>query len=171
MLGKTDIENAAPTLVIVAAAQAADPHPAWRYQPACIRRWSPDGGRPCCPNYLWKSLMNMKLDRCISFTATGRMSWKQYRRRRNEKPKAAKRDSPTWKWLAIRETAGWGETHWECCQSYPIPLVLTLYRSGNIIRRIRQGQMLWAWSFRDGGRKVATVWGRHGPEVGDYQPL
>ena len=69
-----------------------------------------------------------------------------------------------------QETVGWGETYWECCQSYPIPLVLTLYRSGNIIRRIRQGQMLWAWSFLDGGRKVATVWGlTHGPEVGDFQ--
>ncbi|HEY4872593.1 MAG TPA: hypothetical protein VIH77_00085 [Steroidobacteraceae bacterium] len=69
-----------------------------------------------------------------------------------------------------QETVGWGETHWECCQSYPIPLVLTLYRSGNIIRRIRQGQMLWAWSFRDGGRKVATVWGTtHGSDIGDFQ--
>ena len=69
-----------------------------------------------------------------------------------------------------QETVGWGETYWECCQSYPIPLVLTLYRSGSIIRRIRQGQMLWAWSFLDGGRKVATVWGpTHGPEVGDYR--
>jgi hypothetical protein len=69
-----------------------------------------------------------------------------------------------------RETAGWGETYWECCQSYPIPLVLTLYRSGSIIRRIRQGQMLWAWAFLDGGKKVATVWGlTHGPEVGDYR--
>jgi hypothetical protein len=30
--------------------------------------------------------------------------------------------------------------------------------------------MLWAWSFLDGGRKVATVWGlTHGPEVGDFQ--
>jgi hypothetical protein len=25
-----------------------------------------------------------------------------------------------------RETVGWGETYWECCQSYPITLVLTL---------------------------------------------
>lgn len=69
-----------------------------------------------------------------------------------------------------QESVGWGETYWECCQSYPIPLVLTLYRSGSIIRRIRQGQELWAWSFLDGGRKVATVWGlTHGPEVGDFQ--
>jgi hypothetical protein len=67
-------------------------------------------------------------------------------------------------------TVGWGETYWECCQSYPIPLVLTLYRSGKIIQRIRQGQMLWAWSFVDGTTQAATVWGTtHGPEVGDYR--
>jgi hypothetical protein len=67
-------------------------------------------------------------------------------------------------------TVGWAETYWECCQSYPIPLVLTLYRSGKIIQRIRQGQMLWAWSFVDGTTQAATVWGTtHGPEVGDYR--
>jgi len=67
-------------------------------------------------------------------------------------------------------TVGWGESYWECCQSYPIPLVLTLYRSGKIIQRIRQGQMLWAWSFVDGTTQVATVWGTtHGPEIGDYR--
>jgi hypothetical protein len=69
-----------------------------------------------------------------------------------------------------KETVGWAETYWECCQSYPMPLVLTLYRAGGIVRRIRQGQVLWAWSFREGAQRVATVWGTaHGPEVGDYR--
>ena len=67
-------------------------------------------------------------------------------------------------------TVGWSETYFKCCQSYPIPLVLALYRSGSVLRRIKQGQMLWDWSFRDAGTQVATVWGlTHGPEVGDFQ--
>jgi len=67
-------------------------------------------------------------------------------------------------------TVGWAETYFNCCQSYPIPLVLALYRSGSVLRRIQQGQMLWDWSFRDASRQVATVWGpTHGPEVGDFQ--
>jgi hypothetical protein len=69
-----------------------------------------------------------------------------------------------------RKTVGWTETYDSCCQSYPIPLVLTLYRSGRIIRRIEHGQMLWSWMFLDGSRRGAVVWGpTHGPEVGDFR--
>jgi len=69
-----------------------------------------------------------------------------------------------------QKTVGWAQTYFIGGQSYPIPLVLTLYRSGSIIRRIRQGQMIWGWSFLDGAQKAAIVWGlTHGPEVGDYQ--
>jgi hypothetical protein len=30
--------------------------------------------------------------------------------------------------------------------------------------------MVWYWTFLDGGKKIAAVWGTtHGPEIGDYQ--
>lgn len=69
-----------------------------------------------------------------------------------------------------KRTIGWAETFDNCCTSYSIPLVLAIYRSGDTILEIRQGQMLWYWTFRDGGKRIAAVWGpTHGPEVGDYQ--
>jgi len=69
-----------------------------------------------------------------------------------------------------RRTIGWEETFDNCCTSYSVPLVLAVYRSGATILRIQQGQMLWRWAFREGGKQVAAVWGAtHGPEVGDYQ--
>jgi hypothetical protein len=67
-------------------------------------------------------------------------------------------------------TIGWAQSYDSCCQSDAIPLVLSVYRSGKSIVHIRQGQMLWYWTFRDGGAHIAAVWGpTHGPEVGDYQ--
>jgi hypothetical protein len=69
-----------------------------------------------------------------------------------------------------RQTVGWGETYWEGGQSYPVPLVLTLYRSGKILQRIRQGQMLWVWAFLDGANRVAALWGTtHGSDSGTYR--
>jgi hypothetical protein len=69
-----------------------------------------------------------------------------------------------------KRTIGWAETFDNCGTSYSIPLVLAIYRSGDTILHIQQGQMLWYWAFRDGGKRVAAVWGpTHGPEVGDYQ--
>jgi len=69
-----------------------------------------------------------------------------------------------------KETVGRGETYWECCQSYPVPVVLTLYRSGKILQRIRQGHMLWAWTFLGGANQVVAPWGTtHGSSSGTYQ--
>jgi hypothetical protein len=69
-----------------------------------------------------------------------------------------------------RRTIAWEETFDNCCTSYSIPLVLAIYRSGITILHIQQGQMLWYWVFRDGGKHIAAVWGTtHGPAVGDYQ--
>jgi hypothetical protein len=69
-----------------------------------------------------------------------------------------------------KRTIGWEESFDNCCTSYSIPLVLAIYRSGRTILHIQQGQMLWYWTFRDGGKQVAAVWGTtHGPSVGDYQ--
>jgi hypothetical protein len=69
-----------------------------------------------------------------------------------------------------RRTIAWEETFDNCATSYSVPLVLAIYRSGHTILHIQQGQMLWYWTFRDGGKHVAAVWGTtHGPAVGDYQ--
>lgn len=69
-----------------------------------------------------------------------------------------------------RRSIGWAENFDNCCTSYSIPIALAIYRSGYTILHIQQGQMLWYWTFRDGGKHVAAVWGTtHGPEVGDYQ--
>jgi hypothetical protein len=69
-----------------------------------------------------------------------------------------------------KKTMGWTDIFGNPGTSYAVPEVLVLYRSGRIIRRIQQGQMVWAWEFVDGGKKVSVVWGTtHGPEVGDFQ--
>jgi hypothetical protein len=69
-----------------------------------------------------------------------------------------------------KRTIGWTETFDNCCTSYSIPIVLAIYLSGDSILEIEQGQMLWYWTFRDGGKHIAAVWGpTHGTEVGDYQ--
>ncbi len=69
-----------------------------------------------------------------------------------------------------RRTAGWTENFDNCCTSYSVPLVLAVYTSGKSILHIQQGQMVWYWTFRDGGKRLAAVWGpTHGPEIGDYQ--
>jgi len=45
-----------------------------------------------------------------------------------------------------------------------------VYRSGKTVLHISQGQAVWFWMFRDGGKHLAAVWGpTHGAEVGDYQ--
>ena len=67
-------------------------------------------------------------------------------------------------------TIGWAETVDNCCTSYSIAIALAIYRSGDTILHIQQGQALWYWTFRDGGEHVAAVWGpTHGPYGGDYQ--
>jgi hypothetical protein len=69
-----------------------------------------------------------------------------------------------------KRSVGWTENFDNCCTSYSVPLVLTIYNSGKRLVHIQQGQMVWYWNFRDGGKRVAAVWGpTHGPEVGDYQ--
>ena len=69
-----------------------------------------------------------------------------------------------------KRTIGWAETFDNCCTSYSIPIALAIYRSGDTILHIQQGQALWYWTFRDGGEHVAAVWGTtHGPYGGDYQ--
>jgi hypothetical protein len=67
-------------------------------------------------------------------------------------------------------TIGWAEMIDNPATSYAIPYALAIYQSRKTILHIEQGQMLWFWTFRDGGKHIAAVWGpTHGREVGDYQ--
>jgi hypothetical protein len=54
-------------------------------------------------------------------------------------------------------TAGWLVNFPICCTSYPIPMILVLWRDGGILRRVqpRSGLPVWSWFFLDGGQKVA----------------
>jgi hypothetical protein len=69
-----------------------------------------------------------------------------------------------------RRTISWTELVDNGGTSYAIPEVLAIYQSGKTVLHISQGQMVWYWTFRDGKKQIAAVWGfTHGPEVVDYQ--
>ena len=55
-------------------------------------------------------------------------------------------------------TVGWLALYPGCCQSYPLPLALVLYRDGRQVRALTgAGMPIWHWHFVDGGREVAFV--------------
>jgi hypothetical protein len=55
-------------------------------------------------------------------------------------------------------TVGWLALYPSCCQSYPIPLELKLFRDGRIVRTLTGADMpIWHWRFVDRGRAVAFV--------------
>jgi hypothetical protein len=59
-----------------------------------------------------------------------------------------------------RQTVGWLGNYDNCCQSYPIPQQLVIWRSGRIIMTIDAGAaMIWNWRFYDRGRKVGFAIG------------
>lgn len=67
-------------------------------------------------------------------------------------------------------TIAWTEDFDNYGTSYSIPLVLGVYRSGKNIVEIQEGQMVWKWTFVDGGKRVAAEWGPvHSSDIGDYQ--
>ena len=67
-------------------------------------------------------------------------------------------------------TIGWTAMADNCCTSYSVPLSVAIYQSGKKVLHIEQGQMVWYWTFLNGGEQVSIVWGAvHGAEVGDYQ--
>jgi hypothetical protein len=71
---------------------------------------------------------------------------------------------------ADKRTIGWTAMVDNCCTSYSVPLSVAIYQSGKKVLHIQQGQMVWYWTFLNGGERVSIVWGpTHGPEVGDYQ--
>ena len=55
-------------------------------------------------------------------------------------------------------TVGWLALYPGCCQSYPLPLALVLYRDGRELRSLMGARMpIWHWRFVHGGRDVAFV--------------
>ncbi len=54
-----------------------------------------------------------------------------------------------------KRTAGWLIDSDNCCTSYPIPLMLVIYRNGKIIQRFEPGQSIWDWQFVKGGSQIA----------------
>ena len=53
-----------------------------------------------------------------------------------------------------RQTIGWLGNYDNCCQSYPIPRQLVIWKSGRILRRIDVQAMVWNWRFYLGGKAV-----------------
>lgn len=66
-----------------------------------------------------------------------------------------------------RRTIGWLGNYRSCCQSYPIPRQLVIWRAGSVIRRINAQAMIWDWRFYRGGRQVAFS---DGPTHGSNLP-
>jgi len=72
--------------------------------------------------------------------------------------------------LAVAEdgqSAGWVVNFKNCCTSYPIPLMLIIYRLDRPILKLGGGMPVWHWKFRKGGKQVAfytnTVHGDFAP--------
>jgi hypothetical protein len=53
-----------------------------------------------------------------------------------------------------RRTVGWMVEYPNCCTSYPVPLVLVVYRDGKPLLRLRDGLMMYDWYFLGGGGEV-----------------
>jgi hypothetical protein len=64
-------------------------------------------------------------------------------------------------------TAGWLSESDDCCTSYPLPLLVVIYRGGRVIQRFATGQSIWDWQFVEKGKQVA-FW--TGPTHGNYTP-
>jgi hypothetical protein len=74
-----------------------------------------------------------------------------------EAPEEGSKDPPSYSHPRIaddRRTVGWLIEYPNCCTSYPVPLVLVIYRDGTPLLRLRDGLMMYDWYFLDGGREV-----------------
>jgi hypothetical protein len=54
-----------------------------------------------------------------------------------------------------RKTVGWTVRFDNCCTSYPIPLVIAIYKDGKVRQRLHSGLMIYDWNFVEGGKQVA----------------
>lgn len=67
-------------------------------------------------------------------------------------------------------TIGWEEMGALCCESYPLPISVGIYQSGERVLHIDGQGILDYWAFLDKGRRIVAVWGpAHGPQVLEYQ--
>ena len=65
-----------------------------------------------------------------------------------------------------RQTVGWLGNYDSCCQSYPIPRQLVIWKSGRTLRRIDAQAMVWNWRFYRGGKAVGFSDGpTHGTDI------
>ena len=74
-----------------------------------------------------------------------------------EAPEDGSKDPPSYSHPQIaddRRTVGWLIEYPNCCTSYPVPLVLVIYRDGRPLLRLRDGLMMYRWYFLEGGREV-----------------
>lgn len=63
-------------------------------------------------------------------------------------------------------TVGWLGNYDNCCQSYPIPQQLVIWRAGRVIRRIDASAMIWRWRFYHNGREAGFSDGpTHGSNI------
>ena len=67
-----------------------------------------------------------------------------------------------------KKTVGWTVLYENCCTSYPIPLLLVIYRDGKVQQRLDTGGlMIYDWRFWSGEKQVAFCTGTvHGDSGG-----
>jgi hypothetical protein len=88
-------------------------------------------------------------------TTQGAMRWAPLDTQHQEQPQAAFEQARI---APDHATVGWLALYPSCCQSYPIPLELTLFRDGHVLRSMTgAGMPIWHWRFVDHGRAVAYV--------------
>ncbi|MGN6512560.1 MAG: hypothetical protein ACTHKZ_03180, partial [Lysobacteraceae bacterium] len=88
-------------------------------------------------------------------TREGAVAWAPLDRAGEQGPQAAFAEPRI---AADGRTVGWLALYPGCCQSYPVPLQLVLFRDGRVLRAfIGAGSPVWHWRFADGGRAVAFV--------------
>ncbi len=53
-----------------------------------------------------------------------------------------------------KQNVGWLAMLPNCCTSYPIPLLLVIYRDGKILQSLSGPRAIWHWRFLDNGERV-----------------
>ena len=88
-------------------------------------------------------------------TTRGAVAWAPRDTAREDQPQAAfaePRIAPD------RATVGWLALYPGCCQSYPVPLELVLFRDGKVLHALTgAGMPIWHWRFAGEGDAVAFV--------------
>ena len=100
-------------------------------------------------------------------TTTGGVAWAPRDRMREARPQAAF-DEP--RIAPDGRTVGWLALYPGCCQSYPIPLALVLYRDGRILHALTgAGLPVWHWRFVGEGQVAFVQRPGHGAAPDHYE--